>query len=366
MVTMSRILVVDDNTDLLGLIDLKLVQEGYTVILADNGFDGLARSVEADPDLIILDVMMPEMDGWELLARIRETSNVPILMLTAKSEDEDVIKGLGLGADEYLTKPFRLNTLSARIEALIRRRSWEETGVMAEVEALKKNIISALSQELRTPVAMILNALDLSLREAFRNDKEARRSFILEARNNAESLRWLIEDLLLLVRIDEGLEILVRPTSLHNLLHRMIARSDTDLTARSIQARLIVENDHSVLVDQVLLRQALFHLFNNTLKQAPDRSQVMVMVEEAAGGLVHIDFHDEGPGVPDFEQAQIFERFYQSPLENSWKRSGLGIGLYIAREIARSHGGEVTVHSKSGEGSTFRLTIPGGFAGMSD
>ncbi|HUF39068.1 MAG TPA: response regulator [Anaerolineales bacterium] len=363
---MSKILVVDDNTDLLGLIDLKLSQEGYTVILADNGFDGLARSVESDPDLIILDVMMPEMDGWELLERIRETSNVPILMLTAKSEDEDVIKGLGLGADEYLTKPFRLNTLSARIEALLRRRTWEETGVMAGVEALKKHIVAALSQELRTPVALILNALDLSIREAFKNDREARRTFIIEARENAESLRWLIEDLLLLVRIDEGLELLVRPTFLHNLLHRMIARMENTLTARGLQARLIIEDEVSVLVDQVLLRQALFHLFENSITQAPDRSHVMVMVAETREGLVHIDFHDQGAGVPETLQEQIFERFYQLPRNDTWKRNGLGVGLYIAREIARSHGGDVTVHSKTGEGSTFRLTIPKGITGIID
>jgi two-component system sensor histidine kinase SenX3 len=286
-------------------------------------------------------------------------------MLTARAEDEDVIKGLGLGADEYLTKPFRLNTLSARIDALIRRRNWEESGVMAEVEALKKNIISALSQELRTPVAMILNALDLSLREAFKNDREARRAFILEARNNAESLRWLIEDLLLLVRIDEGLEVLVRPTSLHHLLNRMIARSETDLSGRGIQVRLIVAEDVSVLVDQVLLRQALHHMFSNSMKQAPDRTQIMVMVDEGKEGLVHIDFHDRGPGVSESMQEQIFQRFYQAPHDDAWKRSGMGVGMYIAREIARSHGGDVTVHSKPGEGSTFRLTIPVGIAGMS-
>jgi two-component system sensor histidine kinase VicK len=285
-------------------------------------------------------------------------------MLTAKSEDEDVVKGLGLGADEYLTKPFRLNTLSARIEALIRRRNWEETGVMAEVEALKRNIISALSQELRTPVAMILNALDLSLREAFKEDREARRSFITEARVNAEALRWLIEDLLLLVRIDEGLEILVRPTTLHALLQRMIKRSESSLTARGIQARLIINDNVSVLVDQVLLRQALFHLFDNSLKHAPDRTEVMVMVEETRDGLVHIDFHDQGLGLPENLHDRIFERFYQVPRDGSWKRNGLGVGLYIAREIARSHGGDVSVHSNPGEGSTFRLTIPGGIAGM--
>lgn len=119
---MTKVLVVDDNVDLLRLIELKLTQEGYSVFMAEDGFEGLRKSIEISPDIVILDIMMPEMDGWEFCERIRETSNVPILMLTAKSEDKDVIRGLKLGADEYLTKPFRLNTLSARVEALLRRR----------------------------------------------------------------------------------------------------------------------------------------------------------------------------------------------------------------------------------------------------
>ena len=97
---MKKILVVDDNHDLLRLIELRLTKEGYSVSLADNGATGLEIAMEEKPHAIILDIMMPEMDGWEFCERARAFTSAPILMLTAKSQDEDVVKGLQIGADD--------------------------------------------------------------------------------------------------------------------------------------------------------------------------------------------------------------------------------------------------------------------------
>ncbi len=360
---MTKVLVVDDNIDLLRLIELKMTQEGYTVYLAENGFDGLKKSVEISPDIIILDVMMPEMDGWEFCSRVRETSNVPILMLTAKSEDEDVIKGLNLGADEYLTKPFRLNTLSARVEALLRRRHWEETAVSDEVEGLKKSITNAISHELRTPVALILNALDLAMREAFKDDAEAQREFILEARQNAVALRWLVDDLLMLVRIDQGLAIFKKPILVYPQLQQMFSAMENVINQRNLNARFSCPEGLSASVELILFRQALHHLFSNAIKFTPDGGQIMVIAEETDKGMLHLDFHDQGPGIDTEIQERIFERFFQESGEKHRKFGGLGIGLSIARAIARAHGGDLSVHSTQGTGSTFRLSIP---AGMMD
>ncbi len=358
---MTKVLVVDDNVDLLRLIELKLTQEGYSVFMAEDGFEGLRKSIEISPDIVILDIMMPEMDGWEFCERIRETSNVPILMLTAKSEDKDVIRGLKLGADEYLTKPFRLNTLSARVEALLRRRRWEETAVMTEVEGLKNSITGAISHELRTPVALILNALELSLREAFSNDPKKQREFIEEARSNAVNLRWLIDDLLMLVRIDQGLEIFRRPILVHPQFQQLFTSMQVDLTKRQLQARFSCPEHLSINVDQLLFRQALHHLFSNTIRSSPEGGQIMVSADEVDGGMLQIDFRDQGPEIPADAREKIFERFYQPSNVLQPRFKGLGVGLSISREIARAHGGDITVHSSPDEGSIFRFTLPIGF-----
>jgi two-component system KDP operon response regulator KdpE len=115
------VLVVDDEPRLVDVVRLNLEVEGYRVVEASNGYEALERLKEDLPDLIILDVMMPELDGFETLRRIREVSNVPVIMLTVRNEEADRIRGLEIGADDYLTKPFSPRELQSRIKALLRR-----------------------------------------------------------------------------------------------------------------------------------------------------------------------------------------------------------------------------------------------------
>ncbi|MEW9078512.1 response regulator transcription factor [Terrisporobacter glycolicus] len=117
----SKILVVDDEKEIRNLIEIYLKNEGYTVIKASNGEEALKVLEKEEIQLMILDIMMPKMDGMEVCRRVREHLNIPILMLSAKSEDMDKIAGIMTGADDYLTKPFNPLELSVRVKALLRR-----------------------------------------------------------------------------------------------------------------------------------------------------------------------------------------------------------------------------------------------------
>lgn len=120
----KNILVIDDDPELVRLVEYALAQEDYEVYKAYDGQDGLRQVNILRPDLVILDIMMPGMDGWEVCRRIREKSDVPILMLTAKRREEDIVRGLDFGADDYLTKPFSVKELLARVRAILRRAAW--------------------------------------------------------------------------------------------------------------------------------------------------------------------------------------------------------------------------------------------------
>lgn len=118
-----RILVVEDQPDLLRNLSRTLREDGYAVDTAAEGKDGLAKAEDTDYDAIVLDVMLPKLDGWELLKRLRTKKKTPVLMLTARDTVPDRIRGLDTGADDYLTKPCDLDELLARLRALIRRSS---------------------------------------------------------------------------------------------------------------------------------------------------------------------------------------------------------------------------------------------------
>jgi DNA-binding response OmpR family regulator len=117
----QTILVIDDDQDLTLMLKAQLERKNRRVVVASSGREGLQKAYQARPDLIILDIMMPGMDGWEVCRRLRELSSVPIIMLTARSMQADVIKGLESGADDYVTKPFSAAELEARIQAVLRR-----------------------------------------------------------------------------------------------------------------------------------------------------------------------------------------------------------------------------------------------------
>lgn len=121
MSSTATILIVDDERTTLRILERHLHQAGYETISAGDGQAALQQFYHSRPDLVILDVNMPGMDGWTTCQRIREFSNVPIIMLTAQGEEEDIVKGLNLGADDYIVKPFQARELLARVRANLRR-----------------------------------------------------------------------------------------------------------------------------------------------------------------------------------------------------------------------------------------------------
>ncbi|OGO22228.1 MAG: DNA-binding response regulator [Chloroflexi bacterium RBG_16_50_9] len=123
---MVRILVVDDDPEILNVVRRGLAYEGYTIDTAADGTEALARAREREPDLIILDILMPGIDGIEVAKRLRKGGDVPILMLTAKGTVADKVAGLESGADDYLVKPFAFDELLARVRALLRRHQPRE------------------------------------------------------------------------------------------------------------------------------------------------------------------------------------------------------------------------------------------------
>ena len=117
----KKVLVIDDEDDIRMLLEVRLQRAGYDVVTAADGREGVRLFYSARPDLVILDIAMPVMDGWQVLERLREVSNVPVLMLTAAAQERDKVRGLKGGADDYITKPFSSEELLARVEAALRR-----------------------------------------------------------------------------------------------------------------------------------------------------------------------------------------------------------------------------------------------------
>ena len=146
---MSKILVADDDQNICELLRLYIEKEGFTVSIANDGEQAIRRFNEENPDLVILDVMMPALDGWQVCREIRKKSNCPIIMLTAKSETFDKVLGLELGADDYVVKPFDSKEIVARIKAVLRRFNNAHNDTNEREVRYDKLIVNMTKYELR-------------------------------------------------------------------------------------------------------------------------------------------------------------------------------------------------------------------------
>ncbi len=144
----EKILVVDDDKNICDLLRMYLEKEGYTVVLAHNGVDAVSVFGSESPDLVLLDIMLPQLDGWQVCREIRKTSETPIIMVTAKDETFDKVLGLELGADDYVTKPFDTKEIVARIKAVLRRTSAVKDGDTKEVR-YDKLVINLSNYEMK-------------------------------------------------------------------------------------------------------------------------------------------------------------------------------------------------------------------------
>jgi len=157
-----RVLIVEDEPDLLTSLAQALREEGYAVDTADNGDDGLFNAEGVDYDAIVLDVMLPGLDGWEVLKRLRKTKTTPVLMLTARDQTRDRVKGLDTGADDYVIKPFDLEEVFARLRAIISRSANQTTNV---IEIGEIQVDTAARQVLVQKKPVELTAREYSLVE---------------------------------------------------------------------------------------------------------------------------------------------------------------------------------------------------------
>ena len=145
----QKILIADDDRNICELIRLYLEKEGYSVVLAQDGEEAISRFQTTSPDLILLDVMMPKLDGWQVCREIRKKSEVPIIMITAKGETFDKVLGLELGADDYVVKPFDTKEIIARIKAVLRRTAQKQPEVQSNEVSFDKLVVNMTKYELK-------------------------------------------------------------------------------------------------------------------------------------------------------------------------------------------------------------------------
>jgi signal transduction histidine kinase len=309
------------------------------------------------PDLIVLDVMLPGASGFDLCRELGAdavTRDVPVLFLSARTETEDKIMGLALGAVDYLAKPFDPAELVARSQAALRTHQRARAAAREDLDRFKDEVLALVGHELRTPLSLVLGYAELLRARGDSLTPERLNAFLGEIAAGSTRLARLLEDILLLVAPAPELGQL----DLRDVLVQAVAATQGRFEERQVALEYTPPpGPVTVRGAPLALVAATRHLLDNSAAFSPPGGRVRATLT-SAGRDARLMIQDEGPGIAPADQERIFERFYQVSHGLSREHGGLGIGLAIARQVARQHGGHVSVDSTPGLGSRFTLSLP--------
>jgi signal transduction histidine kinase len=354
----DKILIVDDVFDNLLVLEAVLEDNNYELILVEDSKIALNMVEESPPDIILLDVMMPEIDGYEFTRRIRQNQAlpfIPILLITAHYESS-VVEGLDAGADDFIRKPFDPDELHARVRSLLRlKHSIDERDQMANLRA---DFVSRFTHDLRIPLVASNRVLKLLLEGRFCDVSPQLQEIIDTMIGSNQDLLEMVNTLLEVYRHEAGCKTLkIVPCDIQELVSE-VAQELTHLAeekglALNLElAEKTTETGSIVMGDRVEMRRVLTNIVGNAIKFT-DKGSIEIR-SRLTPTTITIDIQDTGPGISKQDQAILFERFRQG----KHQRSGSGLGLYLSRCIVEAHQGRIDVTSEPGQGSTFTIHLP--------
>ena len=369
---MSRILVVDDDIASARFVGKYLHREGYIAVLAHDGRSALVKASTEPFDLVLLDVMMPGLDGMAVCQRLSAdptTADVPVIFLSARGDLSDRVAGLDVGAVDYLVKPFEPADLLARVRAALRNKVLEDhlrraNAELARLEQGRQEFVAMLTHDIRAMLGAVSAAIEMAQADLETQPAENVPRFLEIAERNSRELIDLTTNLLDTYRIEEGrLTPRQAPVDLGPALTDVARRLAAQAARKDITLALSVATTDAVSGDEELLRRVLLNLVSNALKFTPSGGRVELRVDRAtgeggAGSSVVVTVRDDGPGIAPDAQPHLFERFSSLATPAVNRSAGSGLGLSFCKQVVELHGGFIWVESAPGRGSTFAFSLP--------
>jgi len=361
-----KILVVDDVPTNVLLLKVLLKNEQFQVVTANCGQMCVEQAKAEHPDLILLDVMMPDIDGFQTAAILKaddETREIPIIFLTALNSPQDLVKGFHAGANDFLSKPFNKDELLTRVMHQISLVEAKRIIIKKnhELEATISNrdkMYSVIAHDLRSPMASIRMVLNLVV-QTMTPEAVGPELFELldKANRESEEVHDLLDNLLKWTKSQTGrLNVVLQDLDLNDIIPGVV-----DIFEMIAATKKIKLNYHSpghplvVNADNDMLKTVVRNFMSNAVKFSPENSSIDITLSTEGNNAV-VSVTDHGVGIAEDRLAGLFHN--GETTYGTGGEEGSGLGLQLCKDFAVKNGGDVRVTSKLGEGSTFSVIIP--------
>jgi two-component system sensor histidine kinase/response regulator len=355
------ILIVDDTPANLSVLVDSLAGVGYHLLVAEDGEDALAQVGHTSPDLILLDAMMPGLDGFETCRRLKAseaTRDIPVIFMTALSDTADKVRAFSAGAVDYVTKPFQQEEVISRVQTHLHLRTL--TRQLEEQLALRERFMRIAGHDLRNQLCLILMVSEFAQRHHGASGELV--NDLTNIANSTGQMRNIIDTFL---NLSPPGKVVSAATDV-NLVIKAVAGQHT-LAASRKKIRIIPQLDAdlpSTRADSSFLFQAVTNYLGNALKFTPPGGQVTVRTRthtgNGAGPTLRCEVSDTGPGVPAAERHQLFREHARLSVRPTGGEESHGIGLSIVKQLIESQGGRVGTDFPPTGGSTFWFELPAG------
>ncbi|MDZ7696079.1 MAG: response regulator [Deltaproteobacteria bacterium] len=363
----ETVMIVEDDEDLVHMLEYNLKNKGYQTLSALNGFDARELIEAEKPHLILLDILLPGMDGWQICETLRnheqsDIADIPIIMLTALSSPDEKLKGIALGADDYISKPFSIKEVLLRVHRLLQRETAkkqlkEEIKTLRLKESRRTDFQDMLFHELRNQLTIIGG---YSRRISDRSEKpfETYRHYGGIIQRCSRSLTSLTDQVILLTRLADGdCSLPVETVSLEQIIRDIIRDYTPQLEQKSQQLQFQQTGSVPALqLNPTALRLALSNLVENAVRYSCDGSEIIIRLGQSNGKGLTVEVEDSGPGIPECDRDSIFNRFYRGKHVKD-QSQGTDLGLYISKTLIEAMGGTVHLDPANGNGSCFVVRL---------
>jgi signal transduction histidine kinase len=376
METKAIVLVIDDEQGIRDMLSFNLSQDGYVVLTAQNGEEGIQKVRENKIDIIITDIKMPVMDGITVLGKVKEINpEIEVIVATGYGTLETAIECMKKGACDYINKPFDINELSTIVTKAFETRQLKSQLVsLKKLDVLKNEFLSTISHELRTPLMAISGATELLINyeevdseEKLGSKLDKNKELLEMIERQTKKVRSLVDTILDFTKMEAGFwQLKIQEVSarkiMDNAVKGIISLAENKrieiISQISLDGASFPSEDIMINCDFEQILRVLTNLLSNSIKYTDESGKISVRFEKT-GTEIKFVVEDNGKGIAKEYLQKVFDRFYRVDQSLTREQSGVGLGLSICWKIIGLHSGKIWAESEGlGKGSKFIFEMP--------